>query len=63
MASLKINTGTPVEVKNGFIEIEGSCVLLVEEVKGKRGRIVLAYCLQPGEILKREEGDDYRVYL
>ena len=60
MASLKIKTGTLREVKNGWVEIEGSCVLLVKEVKGKRGRIVFAYCLQPGETVT-SEGDDYIV--
>lgn len=60
MASLKVKTGSRREVEKGFIEIEGSCVLLVEEIKGKRGRIVFAYCLQPGETVT-SEGDDYIV--
>jgi hypothetical protein len=60
MVSLKIKGGTRKEVKNGFIEVEGSCVLLIEEVKGKRGKVIFGYCLQPGETIT-SEGDDYVV--
>ena len=60
MASLKIKTGTKHEVKNGFVELEGSCVVL-REVTAKAERIMFAYCLQPGEIVTKGEGDDYIV--
>ena len=60
MASLKVKTGSRREVGKGFVEIEGSCILLIEEVKGKRGRIVFAYCLQPGETVT-SDGEDYVV--
>lgn len=60
MASLKVKTGTRREVAKGFVAIEGSCVLLIEDVKGKRERIVFAYCLQPGETVT-SDGEDYIV--
>jgi hypothetical protein len=60
MASLKVKTGSKREAKNGFVAIQGSCVLLVENVKGKHERIVFAYCLQPGETLT-SDGEDYVV--
>ena len=61
MASLKIKTGTPVKVNKGLVEINGPCVVLSEIDKNEEERMVLAYCLIPGETVKRVEGDDYIV--
>jgi hypothetical protein len=64
MASLKIRMGTKKEVAKGLVELEGSCIVL-REINPKTGveTMVLAYCLQPGEIVTRIEGDNYSVEL
>jgi hypothetical protein len=63
MTSLKIKSGTRHEVKNGYVHIEGSCVILLESIPMKNSRdcrIVFAYCLQPGETLT-SDGEAYVV--
>lgn len=60
MASLQLKTGTPVEVKKGLVEIEGPCVVL-RELKSDGEHMVLAYHLQPGEIVRRVEEGKYSV--
>ena len=62
MASLTIKTGSPVEVKKGLVELEGPCVVL-RELNTKTGAesMVFAYHLQPGETVRRVEGDEYIV--
>lgn len=61
MASLKLQSGTPVEVKNGGVDVTGPCVVLWEAEKGGKTKLVKAYHLQPGEIVRRTEGDNYVV--
>ena len=61
MASLKIKSGSPVEVKKGLVELTGQCVALYEIGKNNEERMVLAYCLSPGETVKRVKEDDYIV--
>jgi hypothetical protein len=63
MASLKLKTGTPVEVKKGFVDLNGPCVVLYETVKGNlvEEHMVLAYHLLPGEIVRRAGDGDYAV--
>jgi hypothetical protein len=62
MASLKLKSGSPVKVELGFVKIDGSCVSLYE-TKTMTGppRLVLAYNLIPGEIVRRGEEDNYSV--
>ncbi len=62
MASLRLGSGTPVEVKKGLVELEGSCVVLREEVRGEE-HMVLAYNLLPGEIVRRVKEGEYIVEL
>ena len=61
MASLKLQLGTPVEVKKGIVDINGPCVALYEEDKAGKPTLVKAYHLQPGEVVRRTEGDNYVV--
>jgi hypothetical protein len=61
MASLTIKTGTKHEVKKGLVELEGPCVVLREIGKNLEERMVFAYHLNPGETVRREDGDDYIV--
>lgn len=62
MASLTLKSGTPIEVKSGLVELEGPCVVL-RELNTKTGteRMVYAYHLQPGEVVRCVEGDKYIV--
>ena len=61
MASLKIQAGTPFEVKNGGVDVTGPCVVLYEVVKGGKTKLVKAYHLLPGDIVRQTEGDNYVV--
>ena len=61
MASLKLQSGTPVEVKKGMVDINGPCVSLYELDKNDAPKLVKAYHLLPGEIVRRIEGDNYVV--
>jgi len=61
MASLKIKTGTPVEVKKGLVELNGQVAAIYEIGSKGEERLVFGYCLQPGETIRRKEGDDYIV--
>jgi len=60
MASLQIKQGSKIEVKKGFVAINGPCVALYEI--GKNVPILVkAYHLLPGETVDRAKGDDYIV--
>jgi hypothetical protein len=61
MTSLKLQLGTTVEVKKGLVDINGPCVALYELDKNGDTKLVKAYHLQPGEIVRRTEGDNYVV--
>ena len=61
MASLKLQAGTPVEVKKGMVDINGPCVAIYEVDKTGNPKLVKAYHLLPGETVRRTEGDDYVV--
>ena len=61
MVSLKLQLGTAVEVKKGLVDINGPCVALYELDKNEEAKLVKAYHLQPGEIVRRIEGDNYVV--
>ena len=62
MASLQLKAGSPVEVKRGLVELEGPCVVL-REINPKTGAesMVLAYHLQPGEIVRSVGEGEYVV--
>lgn len=62
MPSLTLKSGTKVEVKKGYVSVTGQCVVLMSEDKMGEWNLHLAYCLQPGEIVRRtEDGEDYSV--
>ena len=60
MASLKIKNGGKRSVVKGYVDIEGSCVVLREIIEKNGSRVAFAYCLLPGETIT-SEGDDYIV--
>jgi hypothetical protein len=60
MVSLKIKTGTRHEVEKGYVTVQGNCIALYEVTSKGVGRLVFAYCLNPGEVLT-SKGDDYIV--
>jgi hypothetical protein len=58
---LTISSGTPIEVDR--VEVSGRVVLGLKNADGKKkDRIVVAYCMRDGEIV-RGNGDDYEVSL
>lgn len=62
MASLTLKSGTKTEVKDGSVVMAGNCVLLSDHRPRISSTLVIAYCLAPGEIVRRQgEGDDYVV--
>jgi hypothetical protein len=61
MPSLKLKSGTPVEVEKGKVCIEGGCVVLYELRKDFSTSLVIAHQLQPGETVRRTGEDDYIV--
>ncbi len=61
MASLKLQLGTVVEVKRGMVDVNGPCVALYEIDRVGETKLVKAYHLQPGEVVRRTEGDNYVV--
>ena len=61
MASLKLQLGTVVEVKKGMVDVNGPCVALSEIDRAGKTKLVKAYHLLPGEIVRRIEGDNYVV--
>lgn len=55
MVSLKLKSGTAVEVKDGSVDVIGGVAILHEkfmEGNQTKMRIVLAYALQPAEIVR-----------
>lgn len=64
MISLKLKSGTAVEVKDGRVEVSGNSAVLYERyMKGNTTftRLVLAYSLQPGEIVRHIAEGEYIV--
>lgn len=61
MVSLKLQAGTPLEVKKGYVTIEGPCVILREVDKTGNEKLIKAYHLLPGEIVRHTGEDNYVV--
>lgn len=53
MVSLKLKSGTAVEVERGEVYMVGSCVVLEEHKLNGEELLVTSYCLFPGEIVRR----------
>ena len=64
---LTIGNGTAVESnKSPHVSINGGCVTMVEREKDESGNLcgvslLLAYCLRPGETVRRTADGDYDV--
>lgn len=60
MVSLKLKSGTKVEVENGFVSCSGNIVSLYEIIKPEKGSVlVFGYCLAPGEDVRRVAEGEY----
>ena len=57
IVSLKLKSGTEVEADGGHVKVFSSCAILYDE----DDNIVIAYCLIPGEIVRRVEEGKYVV--
>ena len=57
-----IREGSVFEVEKGYVDIEGSCVTLREDA-GDTGfaKIVVSYCLKPGDKVRRISEGEYAV--
>jgi hypothetical protein len=59
---LTIGETSVFEEKQGFVKIEGSCVCLMDAGEWIGGaRLVVAYCLKPGEKVRRISEEEYAV--
>jgi hypothetical protein len=61
MVSLKLKSGSPIEVEKGRVTISGSAVVLVEQNKNLAESVVVAYALIPGDIVRRVGEGEYIV--
>jgi len=63
MPSITIKGGTKIEVPRGFVSAEGQSAALYEfPKKTQRAVLVVAYCMNPGETVRRVgESEDYIV--
>jgi hypothetical protein len=58
---LKINESSVIEVESGIVSVEGGCAVLRELAEQGFMPIVVAYCLKPGEKLRRISEEEYAV--
>jgi hypothetical protein len=58
---LTIGETSVFEVKKGGVEIVGSCVVLNESTENLAQRLVVAYCLKPGDKVRRISEGEYAV--
>ena len=61
MDSLTLKGGSKVEVVSGDVTISGNCVQLIEYTGVNSQEMVVAYALQPGEIVRRIGKGEYIV--
>jgi hypothetical protein len=54
MVSLKLKSGSKVEVMRGSVDVVGGCVVLYDKPADGDDTLVVAYCLLPGETVRRD---------
>ena len=58
---LTIGETSVFEVPKGIVEIDGGCAVLREIKSNMSERMVVAYCLKPGDKVRRISEEEYAV--
>lgn len=58
---LTIGETSVFEVKKGFVTVGGPCVVFVEKKESMAEQLVVAYCLKPGDKVRRISEEEYAV--